>query len=156
MEIAIETTKEFQFDGDRAGFIRMEIQSVTNDIISEIYTLNILDSAFKVEEVQVRKENPESEDDIFETSTARFNIASKFRTISKSYKDLDNLAKLLGLKRENFKTETQYINTLLSKGLIMITQHECVSGYMGEDLGRYKTTAMDWKDVSRLEEEPII
>lgn len=156
MEIAIETTKEFQFDGDRAGYIRMEIQSVTNDIISEIYTLNILDSAFKVEEVQVRKENPESEDDIFETSTARFNIASKLRTISKSYKDLDNLAKLLGLKRENFKTETQYINTLFSKGLMVITQNECVSGYMGENLGRYKTTAMDWKDVSKLEEEPLV
>lgn len=156
MEIAIETTKEFQFDGDRAGYIRMEIQSVTNDIISEIYTLNILDSAFKVEEVQVRKENPENEEDIFETSTARFNIASKLRTISKSYKDLDNLAKLLNLKREDFKTETHYINTLFSKGLMMITQHECVSGYMGENLGRYKTTAMDWKDVSRLEEEPII
>lgn len=156
MEIAIETTKEFQFDGDRVGFIRMEIQSVTNDIISEIYTLNILDSAFKVEEVQVRKENPENEEDIFEISTARFNIASKLRTISKSYKDLDNLAKLLGLKRENFKTETHYINTLFSKGLMMITQHECVSGYMGENLGRYKTTAMDWKDVSKLEEEPII
>lgn len=155
MEIAIETTKEFQFDGDRTGFIRMEIQSVTNDIISEIYTLNILDSAFKVEEVQVRKDNPESEEDIFESSTARFNIASKLRTISRSYTDLDNLAKMLNLKRENFKTETEYINTLFSKGLMLITQHECMTGHMGEGLGRYKTKAQDWKDVSKLNEESL-
>ena len=120
MEIAIETIREFQFDGDRAGYIRMEIQSVTNDIVSEIYTLNILDSAFKIETVQVRKDNPASEDEIFETSTARFNIASKLRTISKSYKDL-----------------------------------ECMSGYMGEGLGRYKTKAQDWKDVSKLNEEAL-
>jgi hypothetical protein len=155
MEIAIETIREFQFDGDRAGYIRMEIQSVTNDIVSEIYTLNILDSAFKIETVQVRKDNPASEDDIFETSTARFNIASKLRTISKSYKDLDGLAKLLNLKRENFKTETEYINTLFSKGLMLITQQECTSGYMGEGLGRYKTKAQDWKDVSKLNEEAL-
>ena len=156
MEIAIETNKEFQFDGDRTGFIRMEIRSVTNDIISEMYTLNILDSVFKVETVQVRKDDPTGEDDKFETSVARFNIGSKLRTVTRSYKELDALAKLLNLKREDFKNESHYVNSLFRKGLLLITQRECLEGYMGTNLGRYKTTAVDWKDVSKLEEDALI
>lgn len=146
--IAIQTNKDMIFNSSK-GRIRMEIDVIQNKPNQGLYEMRIVDSVNK--DVEEEQEVPVTSEDgtiTYETQKVIVNKIldvkpPRFKTMT--YEELDNLVQFLdvdmsqGNLREN-------INNLFRKGLLIVTQQECVNGISGEPgRGMYFTEAQDWE-----------
>ncbi|HEX7868925.1 MAG TPA: hypothetical protein VF455_02320 [Chryseobacterium sp.] len=132
------------------GIIRMQIDLIQNNTLNS-YTMRIIDSCVK--EVEEEVEVPIVQENgtvVMETQTKTIlkvleKKEPRFKTMT--YDELDSLTEILnvdmtkGNLREN-------LNELFRRGLLAITQKECVDGISGEvGRGLYFTEAKDWEIV---------
>ncbi|MCX8526149.1 hypothetical protein OF897_19730 [Chryseobacterium formosus] len=144
--IAIQTNKDVIFNSTR-GIIKMEIDLCQNKPNQKIYEMRIIDSISKVLDQEVTTKDEEG-NDVKETIQVRKTFDTKpprFKTMT--YKELDALAEILNIDitQGNFR---ESINELFRRGLLAITQKECIDGISGEvGRGLYFTEAQDWEIV---------
>lgn len=144
MKIAIRTKTKKQFPPKFLGFIEMEIDLIQNNVAEQSYSLRIKDSCI---DITNRTETNEQGKEV--TTQEEIVLTSMYRDLkSYSYDEVNTLSKMLQLDRSKFKSETEYINELFRKGLLITTQKECVDGLGGAPgLGMFFTEASDWEIV---------
>ena len=144
MKIAIRTKTKKQFPPKFLGFIEMEIDLIQNNVADQLYSLRIKDSCIDVAESTETNEQGEGV-----TKQEEIVLISMYRDLKTyTYEEVDFLSKMLQLDRSKFKSETEYINELFRKGLLITTQKECVDGLGGAPgLGMFFTEASDWEIV---------
>lgn len=142
--IAIRSKKELFFGEAKAGFIRMEIDEIINKPSTQMYTLKIIDTCFKEVEEEVEVWN--EAEGVMKTEKIKDERiqGQKTRYVSYSYDHVKGLAAILKLNKSKFPSEVEYINELFKKGLLIVTQKECVESLAGYDnKGMYLSEATD-------------
>lgn len=153
--IAIISTKKLPFPPTRRGVVMMDIELIQILPHEEKYELTIIDRCLAIEQEKINtpiyKKNEETgENDIVgykeETVERVVEVDKKYRPGKTfTFKQLDQLSAMLKLNREQFPSETQYINEMFRQGLIIVTQKECMDGLSGEGTGMYFSKRNEWK-----------
>ena len=148
MRIAIETTGEFTLHLAIRGFIETEISKVTNIPEREEYELMITDKCFRKE----KEWHPfEGENGVVESREieVKKEIGRLERPVKiMTYQELKQIAMATVINRADFDCDVTYINTLFQRGLLLITQKECMESILGvKNKGMFGTEAKHWKLV---------
>lgn len=147
--IAVKSNKDLNFFPIYTGKVTMRIDMIINRPEAEAYEMRIIDTCTKIvqKEVPIMDENgqPTAETELKDFVEVQGKPITRFKLMT--YDELDVLAEALdidmtvGNLREN-------INELFRRGLLFITQKECVDGINGEPgSGMYFTEAQDWEII---------
>lgn len=145
--IAIQSNKELYFP-DGKGFVKMEMDLITNKPYSESYEMRIVDSCYKeVEEEYTEIPDGETEP-VVKTRMVTKQIGksiTRFKTMS--YAELDALCDMLDVDSMAIPMREK-INESFRQGLLLVTQQECLNSISGEyGKGSYYSEAKDWEIV---------
>jgi hypothetical protein len=148
--IAIESTKKLQFPPFMLGYVKMEIDLIQNKPVDNVYELRITDTCFdKITEKKLKEDyvpvdgQQPLESDYEELDTIKV-LGVNTRFVKYSYELIKGLETSLGVTTtKKFLVEKE--QDLFQKGLLAITQKECVDGISGEGKGMYFSEVGDWK-----------
>lgn len=146
--IAIQTNKDMIFNSSK-GKIRMEIDLISNRPSEKVYEMRIIDSVNKdFEEEQQIPIIDDLGNITFETKIVIINKtleekAPRFKIMT--YDELRQLVEVLNVDVSQGDIMDNF-HFLFRKGLLIVTQQECLAGISGEpNKGMYFTEAQDWE-----------
>lgn len=152
MKIAIISNEKLQFPPVSIGRIMMEIDLIQIIPEEQVYELRIIDKCISLQDDkifvagEITEEDPNPEP-IEKTIKKVVELGRVVRSGKKfTFEELSQLANVLGIKREDFNSEPEYINELFLQGLLFITQKECKDGISGiKGKGMYFSKENTWR-----------
>lgn len=126
--IAIQSNVKLQFPQASFGFVRIEIDLIQNKPKEELYELRINDTCFDVI----------NEEEVILSKSQRFK--------QYSYAELKQLSAILNIDFSDNTKILESINEIFKKGLLLVTQNECLQGISGiPNKGMYFSEAQNWE-----------
>jgi hypothetical protein len=128
MKIAIKTNIKLQFPPANVGYIRIEIDLIQNKQNESVYELRLKDTCFDI---------INSEEVVLATNT-------RFKKYN--YADINYIGQIVNVDFSDNTQRINQINEIFARGLLAITQQECLDGISGiPDKGMYFSEVQNWE-----------
>lgn len=128
MKIAIKSNVKLQFPPANFGFVEIAIDLIQNKKDQQVYELRLIDICF----------------DIVNDERVILNSLTRFKTYS--YAEIGALAQAVNIDFTDPTKRVEQINEIFSKGLLAVTQLECINGVSGvTNKGMYFSEVQNWE-----------
>lgn len=146
-KIAIKTREKFFFKGATKGFIEIKIKLAQLIFEERKWELVLQDTCYDFFETEKLREGTD-DNPIFDTVTYRKDLDYEIRpNRTFTFEEIDELAKITEVDKNNFYNDMDYIKEVFRKGLLHITKEECKKGILEEGKGMYNTSHTDWEEM---------